>query len=136
MRTHLLVILSCCALFSHAPEALADAAQARQYAAQRALQAAGLQPAHLLNVHDLRARAALESAALGAGDTLYVTTASDGLPHSDLRPVVIDGVRFEMNPSAIRDLVDAGAFTVVYPGTDIPWHASAGGREGYPPAWR
>jgi hypothetical protein len=51
------------------------------------------------------------------------------------RPVIIDGVLMELDEEFIVGQVRAGAFTIVYPGTNIPWDRNGPNVPHYPPDW-
>jgi hypothetical protein len=105
--------------FLPAPVALADAAQAHEFKAKRAMMAAQK----------------------ASGNALFVTTdrapqiQAAGAALASRRLVYVDGVLIEMDEEMIRGQVDAGAFTVVYPGTSIPWKPSDDRHPNYPPDW-
>jgi hypothetical protein len=54
---------------------------------------------------------------------------------SGRQPVLVDGVLIEMDEEMIRALIRAGIFTIVYPGTNIPWSEGGTHVPNYPPDW-
>jgi hypothetical protein len=52
-----------------------------------------------------------------------------------MRHVIIDGMLVEMAEEMILALIQSGIFTVVYPGTNIPWDPTEDRHPDYPPDW-
>lgn len=122
MRTQFLAAAAAFALLP-AQTVLGDAMQAHDYAARRA--AAGA--AATISPHQFRAQLAMRGA-----EALYVSTAGAS---AAWRPVYVDGVLLKMDEAAIRGQIASGTFTVVYPGTEVPWQSGGTGNPGYPPLW-
>lgn len=52
-----------------------------------------------------------------------------------MRQVIVDGILMEMNEEMLVALIRSGIFTVVYPGTNIPWDKNEDRHPNYPPDW-
>jgi hypothetical protein len=52
-----------------------------------------------------------------------------------MRQVFVDGILMEMNEEMLIGLIRSGIFTVVYPGTNIPWDKTEDRHPNYPPDW-
>ncbi len=51
------------------------------------------------------------------------------------RAIYVDGILMEMDEEMIVALIRSGIFTVVYPGTNIPWDKGGDRHPNYPPDW-
>ncbi|SPH18487.1 hypothetical protein DEA8626_02026 [Defluviimonas aquaemixtae] len=51
------------------------------------------------------------------------------------RAIYVDGILMEMDEEMIVALIRSGIFTVVYPGTNIPWDKGEDRHPNYPPDW-
>lgn len=59
-------------------------------------------------------------------------SSSDG---SNRRPIYVDGVLMELPEWVILGQIKMGVFTVVYPGTNIPWTSDEDRHPFYPPPY-